>query len=852
MNITGYTSGFQREKAVDAYKNSLSIRSRLNDIYENANAETSRNKKYNITPVIQSKTAEEDIKDSSFQLEKAMTNLKRMLKINDAGTVLDKLRAGDEVVVFNRFFNLFEKDVGNQSNLTPTAFYQLWERYKEKLLASGTTGIFIPSQKADIDTLVGRIDTLITSSGLTDAEVKKVSGMVEFLYESGMNKQIEAIYKMLNTKKEYERLVRETKLEREDIAREKKKWKSDVDGVLSGIIEAENEAKVAKEPNRFAALANYEEVVQSMGVHQDDLFVIDEKIARLTEDYDNGDIGFEAFQHNLAILENQRKELKVEAPKEKKKNKKKELVENIVFSSKVEPPKPTVEKRIAQKERAKETKLRKEEEQKEESAFKKKKETEKQRKAKENELSQEALIEQFYEESGTKAKIEKAKKEKKLAKTMKGLKAQSYADIEEARLSRIATNKFKNVIDEINQIVRMGGTDLLSYKEAQDIINNSPSHSRRSSEKFEGNVLAFLDNLLVDVQSQLIGAESKEDVKQVEEVVNDATSDLIARQMEEELAAFAVSAQYAIGETKDEGEKAKIESNLNDSANKVVSYYTALMRQVEQDGQKKVMAFTSSSKGVFEGAFNYKKTEALTDELEKLPDKELLNTAKEILAKTQKFDNPAFGYKTKQQTFSAKTRKRDKLISYIVYHVTGLVYIPPAGKGLSKKIYKGKGVETSKNKYYEFGNYLIHVPQLEKGFLSLRYPSEGPIKEFPKTIISSGFSTLLYEIIDTKKFNVREYEMLDDDEKELFDRLIMFAKISRNDIDNMSKHRKITDKQRDADVKRFNILKGEIVAGNDNPNVIKEVKVLLIKLHNEKVIGKADFNRIMQNLVYLS
>lgn len=901
MNITGYKSGYQRDKAIDDYRDSLSIRSKLNEIYENANNETARNKKYNITPILQTKSAEEEIGDLTLQTEKAMTNLKKMLKIDDAGSVLNRLRVGNELVIFNRFFNLFEKDVGNQSNLTPTAYYQLWERYKEKLLASGNSGIFIPSQKADIDALIGKIDTLITSSGLTDAEVKKVSGIVEYFYESGMNKQIESIYKMLNTKKEYERLVKDTKMEREDILREKKKWRADVEGVMSGLIEAENEAKSSKEPNRFTVLTEFEDVIDKIDKNQKDLQRIDETIAEFQKQYDLGYIENEEYRTKIEqlirarnnvseteiklgikqdkvenliaeldaaynegrisvveyyeLMNNLGKEPSAESISEIKaiiKKSKKEIVGDFLSSAKAK--KPSADK-LRRGEEFKEEMSQFGKEKAESKYVKKiKAEKEKQKKAKEEELSQEALLEKFYEESGAKAKTEQAKfekekanKAKKQAKTMKGLKAQSYADIEKARLSRTSTNKFKNVINEINSIIQIGGTDLLSYQEAENILQNSPVHSRKVSEQLDFN----LNGMLNDLVNQMTTPKTEAEQRQAEEVINDATSDVVADMMLKELGALETVKMEQLGEAKTQVEANKIIEDVENSQQEAINYYTFLMHQIEEHGKNKVLSLLSKSERVFKGALKAGEVEALEKELNELTEEELMKRANEVYTKIGgKPENPSYNLKSRQQTFNAKSNKKHKLIAYIIYHLTGQVIQNLKTKG--GRIYKGRGIESAKDKYYEFGNYLIHVPQLEKGFLALKYPSEGPVKEFPKAVISSDFSTLLYEIINTKKFNTKEYDMLEDNEKELFDRLITFAKISRNDIENMTKHRKITDKQRDIDVKRFNILKGEIVAGNDNPNVIKEIKALLIKLHNEKVIGKADFNRIMQNLVYLS
>ena len=909
MNITGYNNGFQREKAVEEYKQNLSIKSKLNDIYEEANLEASKNKTYGIVPLVErSKSAEEEIKDLSLQNEKAMSNLKKVLKISDAGEVLDMIRVNNDVVEFNRFFNQFEKDIGGQSNLTPTAFYQLWERYKEKLIASGRTGIFIPSQKADIDALVGKIDTLITTSGLTDVEVKKVSDMVGFLYENNMNKQIEAIYKMLNTKKEYERLTRESKLERDDIVREKKKWKADVDGVISGLIEAENEAKANREPNRFAILKDYEELVKSIDRNTIEIQKIDDSLVELDRKLEEYLITNDQYEAEYKKLENMKRrfikesedirkvkfgdrkyktkeeitkawaqgnidddeyEQLLEELKSKPKSIGTKLSEEIVYSSKKEPKPLTVEKRLAQ---AKAIKSIKKQEQHEELMFKNKKAKEMKKKEKEQELSEEALLEKFYEESGAKARAEEARlerqreaKKKKLFQTMKGLKAQSYDDIEKARLSRIAVNRFKNVIDEINQIIQIGGTNLLNYKEAIDILNNSPRSSRRSSQ----NLNDELDNILNEIinEYKLDLNPSENDVKRAEQAISEQGSDLLGQIMEQELAALSVSAQVAISENKDEKVIAEIEQDVNDESIKVINYYVNLMRELEQSEE------IVRSKKSKEKLLPFKTIEGLVDELGKMNIDELKQKADEVYSLTKSYVNQAYGYTSRKQTFNAKNNIREKLINYIVFQLTGTsipLYKAPALEqetvplgiirpkkpvgtlGSQEKKRTGRGIEPIKNKYYEFGNYLIHVPHLEKGFLSIKYPSEAPVKEFPKEIISSCFIRMLNDMIGTKKFNTDDYEELEDYEKELFDRLITFAKIERNDIDNMSKHRKITDKQRDTDIKRFNILKGEIIAGNDNPNVIKEMKSLLVKLHDQKIIGKSDFNKIMQTIVYLT
>ena len=52
--------------------------------------------------------------------------------------------------------------------------------------------------------------------------------------------------------------------------------------------------------------------------------------------------------------------------------------------------------------------------------------------------------------------------------------------------------------------------------------------------------------------------------------------------------------------------------------------------------------------------------------------------------------------------------------------------------------------------------------------------------------------------------------------------------------------------------KQFNILKGEIIAGNDNPDVIKQMKVLVMKLLDQKVITKKDYTKIITTMMIIA
>lgn len=970
MNISGYVDGYQRERAVETYKNGLTLKAYLNNAYEAAIIKDKS--KYKIAPVQQLKTAEDEIRDVSLQTERAMTNLRKVLKISDAGTVLDRLRASGELTDFNRFFAPFEKEIAGQTNLTPTGFYQLWTRYREKIAATGNTGLFIPSQKSDIDNLVTLITDLIESSGLTGTEVNKISELITYLYESGMNKQIESIYKMLKTKKEYEHLVRENKLEREDIEREKKKWRTDVEAVMSGMLEAENEAKT-NNFNRFEVLKNNEKIIREIASKEEKVRKIDEQISELQASGDNRDKIHQLLMHRRAIqpdveekedvptdisgllefirketiegrmsaqeyeeasrdlleqqaiqLENKFKEKEIKK-KEKQASKKENIRELLQFEKGRESLKERSKRATELQRERKANKIFQQELQAEQQAAKNQKAKEREKRAEEEALSQEEALQQFFAQAGVRADAltksqekrrkalenrrkkearEEAKVHIKLAgplietdarKHLQKVIEQINRELKGPAISKEAENQYRNVINQIKK----DGPKIIPN--AEHIIRESPVHSRRSSEDLEEKVR--------------IVAETADDPLKAQDQVQDILSELI----DVNLRALESRRETMLREAKTDEEENEInegiaveEMELLDTAlGQHIVLQDQLIKHFGSDASPNVNPFSGMSfqpRGppyMSEGFETFMPRTRLSQfpttivpspkslQIEKpvlpeqsitpalLPPRSLLHELFQGLPQTddpnivvnflrdkldtvsddklEKIAQEAYTDYTESKGvytipwkkgpaqppnafFNAKNDKRFKLKYLIIYATTGVQIEKKGGR------IKGSGVINSPNYYYEFGRYLIYVPDWEKGFLRLKYPSKYFIKAFPKTQVSNDFIDVVQEMIDYQVFNEDNYLRLSPDEKELFDRLITFAGLTRNSVKELSKHRKITDKKRDDDVRRFEILKGEIIAGNDNPNVIKECKKLLIKLHNERIISKSDFYEVIKNM----
>jgi hypothetical protein len=109
----------------------------------------------------------------------------------------------------------------------------------------------------------------------------------------------------------------------------------------------------------------------------------------------------------------------------------------------------------------------------------------------------------------------------------------------------------------------------------------------------------------------------------------------------------------------------------------------------------------------------------------------------------------------------------------------------------------------------------------------------GSIPTLKPVSVDDNFKEFIIDILNTGKVNQRHYDTLTEPEKEHFNKVIKGAGLSNSlqfKIDN-----KIDEKK---DIKRLDILLGEINAGNDNEKLRKECKDLIKKCVNNGSLSK--------------
>ena len=179
------------------------------------------------------------------------------------------------------------------------------------------------------------------------------------------------------------------------------------------------------------------------------------------------------------------------------------------------------------------------------------------------------------------------------------------------------------------------------------------------------------------------------------------------------------------------------------------------------------------------------------------------------------------------------------------------------GKGLVEKPYRqsiahlidteeiGK-VERPKM-YVPFGRYFINRNRLNQdGIIAFRTPSGNVIPNLSTEKVSSSMAKVMKSLIGGGMPEFDNISGLNEDEK---DKLFHICKTCKVDTPAVPKsfRKGVNEKEED----RFNILRGQIIAGNDSPVIAKEFKLLLLKLMNSERIPKRQANEILQELLIL-
>lgn len=178
----------------------------------------------------------------------------------------------------------------------------------------------------------------------------------------------------------------------------------------------------------------------------------------------------------------------------------------------------------------------------------------------------------------------------------------------------------------------------------------------------------------------------------------------------------------------------------------------------------------------------------------------------------------------------------------------------PRGKGIrgcgltkqekfNKQIQEGMGIEPTP-KFIKFGKYYLNQHLLNDNIFSLRSGRGIQVNNLPSYKMSKDLSQIVRKMIGGSNPSYEELNKLSESEKQYLYKVSKASKI----LDKVAIPTPSKD-QEEKDIHRFNVLKGEIMAGNDSKDVIKEFKVLALKLSRNNIIPRRQINEVLEDLL---
>lgn len=134
------------------------------------------------------------------------------------------------------------------------------------------------------------------------------------------------------------------------------------------------------------------------------------------------------------------------------------------------------------------------------------------------------------------------------------------------------------------------------------------------------------------------------------------------------------------------------------------------------------------------------------------------------------------------------------------------------------------------------------MPSLHKRVLNVKYKlSLSVVPSFPKQMISPTFADLLVDVLEGKSFKL---DRLDTNDKKTFQRLATKAEVVRS-LGMGEYHGE------DSDVERFNLLKGEVMAGQNSPEVLRELKSYILRFMGDGRLKRNEGAELLSELAIL-
>ena len=136
---------------------------------------------------------------------------------------------------------------------------------------------------------------------------------------------------------------------------------------------------------------------------------------------------------------------------------------------------------------------------------------------------------------------------------------------------------------------------------------------------------------------------------------------------------------------------------------------------------------------------------------------------------------------------------------------------------------------TVQNRHY-IGNFYIEKNKLKDNLLSIKYSkNEAPHTQLRPRSISTALRGLIEDVI-ANNYNEKVYNMLEDDDKRTFKKIVKVLKLPIDTYDDLDKEYQ----------KNYELLKGQFLSGNNSPEVKAALRKYIVEGMNEGKLNRSE------------
>jgi len=151
------------------------------------------------------------------------------------------------------------------------------------------------------------------------------------------------------------------------------------------------------------------------------------------------------------------------------------------------------------------------------------------------------------------------------------------------------------------------------------------------------------------------------------------------------------------------------------------------------------------------------------------------------------------------------------------------------------------------SEYIPFGKYLLSLKQLQKNRFLLRTKSKNPVLSFKTIVLTRRTKAIVQKLLQDLEVTFECIDSLSEDERNIINQIVEKTEINtRLKIPNSKKT------QLEKDLHKFNVLRGSIISGGDNVEMLRDFRRLLLHLTNENYISKKECNEVLMEMLKLN